>query len=102
MIAIGYNENLMMKIPRRELFDIRTQIMAQDETPNSEPKFGLTDDDITPNVYEGGYKTWECSIDLAHYLSANFNHVVSGREPAHARLHLVEVGGSLIPLTYLC
>ena len=26
-------------------------------------------DDITPNVYEGGFKTWECSLDLAGYLA---------------------------------
>ncbi|CAG8625172.1 9489_t:CDS:2 [Acaulospora colombiana] len=26
--------------------------------------------DVIPNVYEGGLKTWECSIDLVEYLSS--------------------------------
>ena len=29
---------------------------------------GLSSDDITPRVYEGGFKTWECCFDLAQYL----------------------------------
>lgn len=29
---------------------------------------GLESSDLTPNVYEGGYKTWECSLDLCRYL----------------------------------
>ena len=29
---------------------------------------GLSSDDITPTVYEGGFKTWECAIDMAIYL----------------------------------
>ena len=26
------------------------------------------DSDLRQNVYEGGYKTWECSLDLVRYL----------------------------------
>lgn len=29
---------------------------------------GLAIDDINPNIYEGGFKTWECAVDLATYL----------------------------------
>ena len=29
---------------------------------------GLATDDINPGVYEGGFKTWECAVDLATYL----------------------------------
>lgn len=29
---------------------------------------GLSTDDINPTVYEGGFKTWECAVDLAEYL----------------------------------
>lgn len=32
-------------------------------------KVGLSSDDINPRVYEGGFKTWECSVDLVRYLS---------------------------------
>lgn len=28
----------------------------------------LQESDLRPNLYEGGYKTWECSIDLVKYL----------------------------------
>jgi protein-histidine N-methyltransferase len=35
------------------------------EEQNSDLIAGLEKGDITPNFYEGGFKTWECSIDLA-------------------------------------
>lgn len=55
-------------IPRRELFDVRLQLMAEDEANSAQPAVGLDATDIQTNVYEGGYKTWECSIDLARLL----------------------------------
>jgi protein-histidine N-methyltransferase len=30
--------------------------------------------DVIPNVYEGGLKTWECSIDLVEHLSASVDY----------------------------
>jgi protein-histidine N-methyltransferase len=42
--------------------------MAEDDNSNPTPLSGLTDSDLTTNIYEGGYKTWECSLDLARYL----------------------------------
>ncbi|KAL8920174.1 MAG: hypothetical protein Q9208_006420 [Pyrenodesmia sp. 3 TL-2023] len=54
-------------LPRRELFDIRAQLMAEDSSVDG-VQAGLSTDDIRPNVYEGGFKTWECSTDLANYL----------------------------------
>lgn len=33
--------------------------------------------DLAPNVYEGGFKLWECSIDLCDYLAAE--HAALGR-----------------------
>ena len=29
---------------------------------------GLSADDLKPNVYEGGFKIWECAVDLATFL----------------------------------
>ena len=55
-----------LSIPRRELFDIRMQLMAEDEELSATP--GLDKTDIQTNVYEGGFKSWECSIDLAKLL----------------------------------
>lgn len=43
--------------------------MAEDPSSGREPIAGLSDDDIEPCIYEGGFKTWECSVDLARYLA---------------------------------
>ncbi|KAL7780285.1 hypothetical protein CFE70_010307 [Pyrenophora teres f. teres 0-1] len=61
------------KLPRRELFDVRVQIMAEDDDDEEagvgkEALAGLDTTDLRPNIYEGGYKTWECSLDLVRYL----------------------------------
>lgn len=55
-------------LARREVFDIRAQLMAEDSTEqenNEELISGLEHGDIKPNFYEGGFKTWECALDLA-------------------------------------
>jgi protein-histidine N-methyltransferase len=54
-------------LPRRDLFDVRLQLMAEDEESSSIPS-GLDASDLAPNVYEGGFKTWECSLDLCRFL----------------------------------
>ncbi|KAL5119751.1 hypothetical protein ACEQ8H_002357 [Pleosporales sp. CAS-2024a] len=56
------------RLPRRELFDVRLQLMAEDDDSNPHLLSGLDDSDLQTNIYEGGYKTWECSIDLCRYL----------------------------------
>lgn len=81
---------------RRELFDIRTQLMAEDSSIEWANEFssttiaGLsTGDDLTPGVYEGGFKTWECAIDLAQYLVGQWETIVG---PVETRgLHVIEV-----------
>lgn len=42
--------------------------MAEDDGTSSTPLAGLDDSDVRTNIYEGGYKTWECSLDLARFL----------------------------------
>jgi protein-histidine N-methyltransferase len=42
--------------------------MAEDDGSSATPLAGLDDSDVQTNVYEGGYKTWECSLDLARFL----------------------------------
>lgn len=51
------------------MFDIRTQLMAEDDNDNDELISGLEEGDIKPNFYEGGFKTWECSLDLAKMMT---------------------------------
>lgn len=63
-----------MRLPRREVFDIRAQLMAEDgidSNENAELISGLEEGDIQTNVYEGGFKTWECAIDLAKLLATH-------------------------------
>ncbi|ORY12404.1 hypothetical protein BCR34DRAFT_299818 [Clohesyomyces aquaticus] len=56
------------RLPRREIFDVRLQLMSEDDDSSSNPMVGLDESDVKTNVYEGGYKTWECSLDLVRFL----------------------------------
>jgi protein-histidine N-methyltransferase len=51
-------------LPRRELWHVKMQIMQNDKE-----EYLLGDSDVVKGSYEGGLKTWECSVDLAEYLS---------------------------------
>ncbi|KAI4089051.1 MAG: hypothetical protein LQ348_005117 [Seirophora lacunosa] len=90
-IPLNHPDNGTITLPRRELFDIRAQIMAEDTTLD-EVGAGHSVDDIKPNIYEGGFKTWECSIDLA-------NHLLSRASAASDASTVVEVHHSLHPFS---
>lgn len=82
-------------ILRRDLFDARFQVLAQDSDPDrmndnliisqseEEEKeeeegkgregFINEDSDLVKGIYEGGLKTWECSLDLIDCLE-NFGY----------------------------
>ena len=47
--------------------------MAEDGQLTRDSVAGLSTDDIVPNVYEGGFKTWECSVDLSDYVCSSFH-----------------------------
>ena len=47
----------------------------------------LSTSDITPNCYEGGFKTWECSVDLATYVAAS----LLERNTIEGEHHIIEV-----------
>ena len=73
---------------RRDLFDARFQLISEgtgdavDDNAEETSKGGSGDllaakqalafldapSDLVPGVYEGGLKTWECSLDLVDYL----------------------------------
>ncbi len=76
-----------IRLPRRELFDIRAQLMAEDGSFDDRSIVGLSTDDIMPHVYEGGFKTWECSVDLARYLVGRGDIADSLR---YQELHVIE------------
>ncbi|SCU91043.1 LAMI_0E04522g1_1 [Lachancea mirantina] len=63
---------------RRELFDVKHQLMTEDTkteigsaatTDEFQILLGETNEDLRKYVYEGGLKSWECSLDLADVLS---------------------------------
>lgn len=67
--------------------------MAEDETPEGAAdglaSVGLSPDDIKPSIYEGGFKTWECSEDLATYVIGMLEADYNVPEAEH---HIIEVG----------
>ena len=83
-----------VKLPRRELFDIRAQLMAEDTSFEKSSVMGLSADDIMPRIYEGGFKTWECSFDLARYLAGRAD-IIENLQ--FQQLHVIEVR---VTLTY--
>ncbi|KAJ9297631.1 hypothetical protein DTO271G3_4406 [Paecilomyces variotii] len=83
---------------RREVFDIRTQLMAEDDDDNDELISGLEEGDIKPNFYEGGFKTWECALDLARIMAAEEGRELLENGPDGRDVHIIELGaGSAMP-----
>ena len=87
-----HDESYSINICRRSLFDIRTQLMAEaspGENDNDWLLAGLDDGDLTSGHYEGGFKTWECAIELAESVA---------KLQLQGKWHVVELGaGSAIP-----
>lgn len=61
-----------IQIPRRELWDVRVQLMAEadGDGDSEETELGLGSHDVKTGIYEGGFKSWESSVDLVKVLSA--------------------------------
>ncbi|EGE01120.1 mitotic exit network interactor 1 [Trichophyton equinum CBS 127.97] len=95
---IGSESEDPFLVARRELMDIRVQLMAERDMLNEGEDFlvGLQRDDIKPTVYEGGFKTWECALDLAALASHSqegFTYLDNGDE-----ITIIELGaGTAIP-----
>ncbi|KAL2814785.1 hypothetical protein BJX63DRAFT_190860 [Aspergillus granulosus] len=91
-LETGADTSANVTVARRDVFDIRAQLMVEDsaEEQNGELIAGLEKGDINPNFYEGGFKTWECSIDLGRLLV--------GEEVRGEDRHVVELGaGTAVP-----
>ncbi|KAK7684947.1 hypothetical protein QCA50_011782 [Cerrena zonata] len=95
-------------LPRRDLFDARLQLIVQDATSKPNSQEGVVDapddlafleapSDLVPGVYEGGLKTWECSLDLViclHDLFRDDTKLLGKR--------IIELGcGTAVPTLYL-
>lgn len=66
--------------------------MAEDSADhdNAELISGLEEGDLKPNFYEGGFKTWECALDLAK-LVASENAIVESLGDLQTDVHIIEV-----------
>jgi protein-histidine N-methyltransferase len=66
--------------------------MAEDNEnyDNAELIAGLEEGDLKPNFYEGGFKTWECALDLAK-LAAGDRTIVGSLDDSQTDFHVIEV-----------
>lgn len=87
---IALDSGKSVSLPRRDLFDVRFQLINDDDTTGA--AVADSESDLVPGVYEGGLKTWECAADLVAQLDRS--------EGLGARA--IEVGcGTAIPSVYL-
>ncbi|AMD21521.1 HFL335Cp [Eremothecium sinecaudum] len=98
---VMFTPNKNVRLYRRELFDVKHQLMSEAtdvyeaNTSNTELEIlmGDTNEDLRKNVYEGGLKCWECSIDLVDHLALGSS--ASGKS-------IIELGcGTALPAQYL-
>ncbi|RYP30150.1 hypothetical protein DL767_006398 [Monosporascus sp. MG133] len=68
ILDVNLNGEGHVRLPRRELWDVRVQLMAEDES-GGELEPGLGNHDVRTGIYEGGFKSWESSVDLVKILS---------------------------------
>jgi SAM-dependent methyltransferase len=59
------NRNRLVNLPFTELIIGDTSLKLFDGFPN------IHNSDLIPGTYEGGYKLWECTLDLLEYLRNN-------------------------------
>ena len=64
-LTVKLDDGKELSIPRRELWDVRVQLMAEDD---DEGLGNLGQDDVRTGVYEGGFKSWESSVDVMKVL----------------------------------
>lgn len=59
IIKIGSMELIQMERVKKESSKTQTEEKIDEILKNS---------DLSPGVYEGGFKLWECAVDLIHHL----------------------------------
>ncbi|KAG9253519.1 uncharacterized protein F5Z01DRAFT_657412 [Emericellopsis atlantica] len=92
-LDVSLDDGSSMQIPRRELWDVRIQLMAEDEG-QAEGMEGLGSHDVKTGVYEGGFKSWESSLDLVKVLASG-NHLSSDDATP---VRIIELGcGTALP-----
>ncbi|PHH92221.1 hypothetical protein CDD83_8332 [Cordyceps sp. RAO-2017] len=69
-LEVALEDGAVTRIPRRELWDVRAQFMAEDDDGPGQGAEVLGDHDVKTGVYEGGFKSWESSVDLVKVLAS--------------------------------
>ncbi|KAM5356328.1 hypothetical protein ACJ41O_002974 [Fusarium nematophilum] len=69
-LDVTLDDGTDIQLPRRELWDVRVQLMAEEEDLAGAQSEGLGAHDVKTGVYEGGFKSWESSVDLVKVLAA--------------------------------
>ncbi|RDA83972.1 hypothetical protein CP532_0431 [Ophiocordyceps camponoti-leonardi (nom. inval.)] len=67
-LEVLLDDGSTFRLPRRELWDVRLQLMAEDDNLER-TNDGLDHYDVKTGVYEGGFKSWESSLDLVKVLA---------------------------------
>ncbi|KAM3507503.1 hypothetical protein MY11210_007116 [Beauveria gryllotalpidicola] len=101
LLDVTLDDGCVVQLPRRELWDVRVQLMAEEEVEKKNAECGVNADgsglgthDVKTGVYEGGFKSWESSVDLVKVLAAQGK--VSAAEQLPMRI--IELGcGTALP-----
>ncbi|OAA64068.1 hypothetical protein ISF_04777 [Cordyceps fumosorosea ARSEF 2679] len=98
LLDVTLDDGSVVRLPRRELWDVRVQLMAEEEEDAEHSVHadgsGLGAHDVKTGVYEGGFKSWESSVDLVKVLAAQGK--VSAAE--HLPMRIIEFGcGTALP-----
>ncbi|KAI8632241.1 hypothetical protein F5Y19DRAFT_356080 [Xylariaceae sp. FL1651] len=92
LLDVDLDSQGSIQLPRRELWDVRVQLMAEEDEGRTEP--GLGNHDVKTGVYEGGFKSWESSVDLVKLLAAS-NPFAAGAQKVSK---IIELGcGTALP-----
>ncbi|KAK3372472.1 hypothetical protein B0H63DRAFT_496949 [Podospora didyma] len=96
LLSVDLDGGRSIQLPRRELWDVRLQLMAEEEESSgvSESEPGLGEHDVKTGIYEGGFKSWESSVDLVKVLASENIPQALSRDPCI----LMELGcGTALP-----
>lgn len=69
-------QSVQLDSPPASSINLRVQEDGKDGRENGDELIARLEDrggsDLSPGVYEGGFKTWECAVDLACFLASLF------------------------------
>ncbi|KUJ11115.1 uncharacterized protein LY89DRAFT_739323 [Mollisia scopiformis] len=74
-LTIRFDDGSEVAVPRRELWDVRVQLMAEED---DEGLGNLGKDDVRTGIYEGGFKSWESSVDVVKVLHQRKDELLGG------------------------